>query len=94
MSADLSEIEKQLADHKIRLRVCEKPTPEDIEKTMEAIYETGVLPERYDVEACESLEKLIAFCQEHKLDVVFAEPEEQGWCLKGYLWNVCRMWVM
>jgi len=94
MSTNLCEIKKQLREYKIRLSVCEKPNPQAIEKTLEAIYETGILPDQYDVEQCESMEELISFCQEHKVDVVFAEPEDQGCCLKAYYMNVCKVLVM
>ncbi|MBQ5387438.1 MAG: hypothetical protein IIU40_10390, partial [Lachnospiraceae bacterium] len=42
----LTAIEQLLNAAGIRLRICEKRTPEEIEKTLEAIYETGVLPDQ------------------------------------------------
>ena len=90
----LSEIGKQLAEKKIRLNVCGKPTPEEIDETVEMIHETGILPEKYDVEQCYTLAEMVDFCKAHKVDAVFAEPMDQGWCLKAYYLNICKVFTL
>ena len=86
----ISAIEQRLNAAGIRLRICEKHTPEEIEKILEAIYETGVLPDQYEEKKCESLDEMIDFCRSNKVDVVFAEPkEDDGYILKAYCLNKC-----
>lgn len=89
----ISALEQRLNAAGIRLRICEKRTPEDIVKTLEAIYETGVLPDQYEENTCESLDELINFCKNNKVDVVFAEPQEdEGYFLKAYCLNKCYIY--
>ena len=89
----VSALEQRLNAAGIRLRICEKRTPEDIEKTLEKIYETGVLPDQYEENTCESLDDLICFCRDNKVDVVFAEPQEdEGYLLKAYCLNKCYIY--
>ena len=89
----ISAIEQRLNATGIRLRICEKHTPEEIEKTLEAIYETGVRPDQYEENTCESLDELINFCKNNKVDVVFAEPQEdEGYFLKAYCLNKCYIY--
>ena len=89
----ISAFEQRLNAAGIRMRVCEKRTPEEIEKTLEAIYETGVMPDQYEEYQCETFEDLIDFCRDNKVDVVFAEPrEDESYLLKAYYLNKCYIY--
>lgn len=90
----ITAIEQQLNTEGIRLRICEKHTPEEIEKTLEAIYETGVLPDQYEDQHCETLNDLVKFCRDNRVDVVFAERNDiKRYRLKAYYLNKCLIYV-
>lgn len=84
----ISAIEQELNAVGIRLSICEMRTAEEKEETLAAIFETGVLPDHYEECDCETLDDLIAFCRDNKVDVVFAERDE-GMSLKAYCLNKC-----